>query len=359
MPIVLTVNAVTYNTVTFGLAGEAADGTNELQLSSRGDFQFAPSPIYTGWALGTPGLVERLNQDTTYYARVRGRRASGLYEDWSNVVAFRTPVNVAQNLAPPSLFTEPATLFVPVTPLAWTSPHALAGFPPSNLSYDAPVAYMARSGATNLDFQVQIAPEPVDTFAILNTNMPEDGTIRIRGGNDGVNWLYDLGTVPFRASPNVPGRPGYHGLVRLPAPQTYPHWWFRLSAETPRRIFYVEHLIMGLNRVSKRHSLEKTETGFDLGSLERNRSGSPNRVYGARMRRVDFDLSLMTEAQYETQYADLHWRVGGTDPVFVAPNSKTGAFLHDRMLYGAISAGRVTYPASGRFTRNFTIDSLI
>src|SRR3546814_14079108 len=85
---------------------------------------------------------------------------------------------------------------------------------------------------------------------------------------------------------------------------------------------------------------DKNEVGVDLGSLERLRSGNPNRIRGYRMRRVDFDLAALTEAQYETQYGDLHWRVGGTDPVLIVPNSKSGAFLQDRILYGAITAGR-------------------
>lgn len=357
--VAIAVSAVTHNSVTFAVSGEAADGTNEVQLSIRDKFEFCVCPIITGLARGTPLTLSQINQDTTYFARIRSRTAAGIYSDWSPTIPFRTPLNAARSTAPAAVMIQPAILVVPVPVVSWISATTIDGLPAENLAYDAPAAWRSLSAGTTHGVVARVAPEPIDTIALLNTNVPEAGTIEIQAGTTTGTANYTTGQLPFRASANLPGRPGYHSLVRLPAPQAYEYWQAIVRATLPGKILHVEHMVLGLNRTSKNHSTEKNETGLDLGSLERTRAGLPNRSTGLRMRRADFDISMMTEAQYETQYGDLHWKVGGTDPVFVVPNSKAGAFLHDRMLYGAISAGRVVNPTSPRYTRNFTIDSLI
>ena len=75
------------------------------------------------------------------------------------------------------------------------------------------------------------------------------------------------------------------------------------------------------------------------------------------MRRVEFDISMMTEAQYELAYGDLHRFEN--EAVLVVPNSKTGAFLHDRILFGDLRGSRTVNPFTPRYTRSFTIESLI
>lgn len=359
MAIALSVTAVTQTGVTFGAANHAADGTVDIQISIRPDFKFCVCPIVPGFPRDAAIAVGQLNAGTSFYARARSRLASGVPDDWSNTVMFRTTAGAAQDLAPAGVMIQPALLVVPNPVLEWTCATAVAGFPVENLGLDAPVAFRSISVANVTDIVARMAPEPVDTLALLVSNLPEAATVRVYAGPTNATAAFDTGALPFRASPDVPGRPGYHGLVRLPAAQAYEYWKVRITATTPGSLVHLEHLVFGLNRHSKNHSLDRSETGLDLGSLERTRSGIPNRISGYRMRRADFDISMMTEAQYETQYGDLHWKVGGTSPVLCAPNSKAGAFLHDRLLYGAISAGRVVNPASPFYTRNFTIDSLI
>lgn len=354
----LNITAVGATSVSFTFNDEAADGTNEIQIAIRPDFKYCVSPILTGYARGSAPVVAGLNQDCPYYARVRAKRASGAYEAWSPTTPFRTPVNAARVTAPASVMIKPAVLVVPCPVVQWISATAIAGYPPANLGIDAPVAFRS-AHATVHQFAARIAWEPIDTIALLMTNMPEDATVQFHAGQTTGYLDYVSPVFPARASANMPGRPGYHGLFRLPEPQAYQYWRATVTAACPGGILHIEHAVFGRNRVSKNHSYDKNESGLDLGSLERTRSGNPNRVNGYRMRKVDFDISMMSEAQYETQYGDLHWKVGGTDPVFVVPNSKEGGFLHDRMLYGAISAGRVVNPATPVYTRNFTIDSLI
>jgi hypothetical protein len=125
----------------------------------------------------------------------------------------------------------------------------------------------------------------------------------------------------------------------------------------PGGVLHVEHIAVGLNRKSKNHALEKTETPLNLGSKERTRSGNPDRVQGLKMRRVEFDLAWLTETQSETLYHEIgSWL---DEPVFVVPNSKAGAFLHDRMLYGDLKTIRTVQPSSLHYTRTFGVESLI
>lgn len=354
----LTITAVTHNSVSLSFAGEAADGTNEIQIGIFKDFEFCVAPVITGLARGSTPLIWKLNQATSYYIRVRSRRASGVAEPWSIVYPFRTPVNAAQVTTPAAVMVQPSVVVTPVPITTIASGTSVAGYAVDNLLIDAPVAWRSIHNSSH-QFTLRMAPEPIDTIALLQSNIPEDATVTFAAGTTTAYSGYTSGALPFRASANVPGRPGYHGLFRLPAAQSFEHWRVTIAANCPGSLLHLEHAVFGKNRVTKNMAADKNEVGVDLGSLERLRSGNPNRIRGARMRRVDFDLAALTEAQYETQYGDLHWRVGGTDPVLIVPNSKSGAFLHDRILYGAITAGRAVNSYSPYFTRNFAIDSLI
>ena len=206
---------------------------------------------------------------------------------------------------------------------------------------------------------MEIGGDPVDTIALLQTNAPEASTIAVDAGDTLDVNKYSYGPIPFRASPALPGRPGYHSLMRLPAAQSYRYWHIRVTAPVFGGHFEAQQLVLGLNRATKNHSVDKAESVVDYGTLERTRAGNPVRTLGARHRRVDFDISMLTEAQFEANYADLDWRVGQTEPLLVVPNSKAGSFLHDRILYGPMRGGKIVNPASPRYTRGFTIESII
>jgi hypothetical protein len=339
-----------------------ASGTIELQIATRPDFRFCVAPVLT-LTRTSPQQITGLNQRCTYYFRARTRLADGSAEPWSNVASTRT-VNGAPQVYPSGgILIEPTMIVVPQHVVKFRPfLSAVAGFPVSNLVIDSPVAFRQVGTFVSPYWYYQISWEvgpnvSLDTIALLNTNLPEDALISIaQTGNP--DFVSDLTNVvvnaPFRASPNLPGRHGYHGLTRF-TPTVGRYWIVNIQSSGP--LLHAEHLVCGLSRVSKNHALDKTESANPQTTIERKRTGLVDRQYGLPMRKVEFDLSALTETQYETLYGDLIYRAN--EPVLVVPNSKNGAFLHDRILYGDLSGGRVVNTSSPFFTRSFAVDSII
>jgi len=115
--------------------------------------------------------------------------------------------------------------------------------------------------------------------------------------------------------------------------------------------------VFGQARVIKNYA-DMTDQVLDLGSFDRLRDGTPDAVQGIRMRKVDFSLAAMTETQHETAFADLGQLVGTNEPVLIVPNSKSGPYLHDRLLYGNLTTSRQTN-ANMRFERQLSCESII
>jgi hypothetical protein len=360
------VTATTATTATFAFTGLAADGNIELQLATRADFEFCPAaPIYRiarAAAYTAPGL----NQRNTYYARARSRRASGALDGgWTPTFGFRTADGTAQVTTPAAVVVTPAMIVIP-EPIVdmYSHPGGTAGFPLGNLHRDAPVAFRMPSDAGNNRFLLYFSTVgPVDTIALLNTNLPEAATVRILSaatiaGIDGGNPASDSGTLPFRASSDLPGRDAYHGLWQVPLAARA---WRRIEINVPGGLpgdsLYIEHFVVGRNLATKNMASESTETYGDLGSFERTRLGLPDRLRGYKTRRYDFDISQLTETQHETVLRALNAQVN--DRILAVPNSKIGPFLHDRILYGRLTALKMAKQSSLRYERSLSIDSII
>lgn len=363
MPVTIALNSTTATSVTANVTGLAADGTLEVQVAIRPDFKNCVCPIGVGIARATPVVFNGLNQNTPYYMRVRSRRASGVAEDWSNILTFKTALTAGPDLSTPAVLISPAMIVVPVPIVEWTGllNGDIAGYPCANLGFDAPVAWRTYLSGTDAAFLARMAPQPVDTIALLMSNAPEAATVLVRAGNTSAVTDYTGTSQAFRASANLTGRPGYHSIIKLAAPQSYPYWKVTVTVPggTLSPCFHLEHAIFGLNRASKNHSVDKTEQPLDLGNYERGRSGIPQRMVGLRGKRVDFEISMLNQLQFETLYGDLPRLVGTTSPILAVPNSKTGTWLHDRILYGVLTGGKSVNPASPVHSRSFTIDSIL
>lgn len=359
--IAISLTAVTATTVQIGYAGYGAATSFDTQISPRRDFQFCVAPIINS-AVGASITWGDLNQRCTYYARARSRYADGSVDpDWSPAIGFRTSDAAARSTGPVAVLISPAVVVMPEPIMFATATGTIAGFPETNVGIDAPIAWKGVSAGDH-NFDMQLAGQPVDTIAVLNSNIPEAGMVSIyssptqAGLASGVGRVQLVNAAAFRASPNLPGRNGYHGLFQFAA-TVLP--WIRIVFIGTKTggVLSVEHIICGRNRASKNHSVDKTETPIPKTDISRSRSGIPDRVDGIPMRKVEFEIAMMTEEQYETIYGDLIYLEN--EAALVVPNSRTGAFLHDRILFGDMKGSRIFNPSSPRYTRGFAIESLI
>lgn len=352
-------NAATDDSLTVNITNLAADGAITFQYSSRADFRNCVAPAVSV-PPASPLLVPGLNAGSLYFVRARSVRADGSVEDWSNILALKTLAGSARSTAPNAVMIQPAMIVVPAAILSSDDlGEGVAGFPIDNLFFDGPVGFRTVETGGVYAFVVEVGDEAIDTIAVLSTNCSPDATITIKAGSTAAGLDFTTGPLPFRASANLPQRPGFHALVQLPSPERRRFWRIEITDDLLSNVLHAEHFVLGLNRATRNHSVNKTEQGIDLGLLDRSRDGNPIRAAGFRHRQVDFEISMLTEEQYELSYADLDHAVGSTLPVLCVPNSIRNAFFHDRILYGAISSGRVVSPASPRFTRGFAIQSVI
>jgi hypothetical protein len=362
MTITITPGATTATTAVLNFAGYGGDGTIDLQIASRPDFSFCVAPVISIPRGDTYTLIG-LNQEATLYARARTRSAAGVLETWGATAGFRTPLATARVTTAQSIMVEPAALVFPNTILAAFSAQTIAGYPADNVGIPAPVAWRGQSaagGQQTVTLDIVTPGDPADSLAILNTNMPEVGTITVSAGENFGALTAVITNARFRASVNVPGRPGYHGYFKFTS-RSAKCWRIQLivaaGAGPPAGVFHVEHVVLGQNLASRNANGDKTETPVGLTTTERTRTGILDRVPGIPIRRSEFDLSNLTERDFETLYGQL-WRRQG-DTVFCVPNSRDNAFRHDRMLLGEFGAGRISGVQGIRFTRGMSIDSII
>jgi hypothetical protein len=365
MALTISLNAKTATTITIDLAGRTTGtyDTIQFQYCVRPDFSFSLAPI-ADIATAAQIVLQTLNQGNTYFIRAREKASgSGAVGPWTAYLRVYTPISVAQSTTPLSVMIQPAIIVVPEDILlVANTPNA--AYPADNLLSDSPNEQCWTTGSI---FKFDTSGAPIDTLALLGTNISASATWYARGFNvkadrDAFNSNYTAseGGGLFQASSGLPGRRGYHGLMRFVASHTEPYWFFQISGGTPPgNNIVATYCVVGLARTAKNIAADKVEAPTDYGNLERTRDGVPDRRYGWRGRKVDFEIALMTEAQWETQFADLRWKIGLTDPVLVVPNTRASAFLHDRILYGPITQQRATQPYAPRFTYDLTCDSLI
>lgn len=302
-----------------------------------------------------------LNQRSTYWVRARPVNVSGVPGAWTAAIKFRTLDGDAQDLTVPNILAEPALVVLPEKPQSIFAGGALvAGHPLSNMFLDAPVAAHLKgdfaSGEFSYGLYLDTGGVPIDTIAMLHTNLDEAARVTISAYNlpNFTEQTILLGNVPFRASANLPQRVGFNGLFRF---TETPKRYISIEWRSKAPLTQVTHLVIGKSIVSKNVANEKTQVPQPLTSIERKRSGNPDRVRGFPMRKVDFDLVAIDQTKYETLYGQLDYREG--QPVLVVPNSKPGPFLHDRILYGDLGGGRSVMQYSNLYRRSFSISSLI
>lgn len=343
--------------VTITLAAAGGETAWEVETNRAADFSSDESfnrPIAAAGNFAIADLVP----DTPYYFRVRKTNAGA--GPWSvPVMAATLPNNAPPNPAYNGFSIVPAILIVPEPVVDLVVTNLEPGNLGSNLLNDDPMSTTRIAGnSTAITFRT--TGRPIDTFALLGTLANDDVLWRIRGAATAAAVtaapVIDTGNVAFRISPGIPRRTHYHGFRRLA--QTYQLEYWRIDLSGFAAFFVGRNLIVGLARESVNISRGAGHTPIDMGRIERTQFGSPDRVRGWRGRNVEFQLSWLREAEYETKWRDLDQLVGLTDPVLALPNPKASVYLNDRIAFGEIGAARSEIARGDRWMRSLEIRSL-
>jgi hypothetical protein len=361
MTVELSQAAAADTTLTLNMTYAGSPGSIDIQYATRRTFEYCAAPIISVAAAAQVALTG-LNKAGTYWIRGREVSSAGDRSDWGSPRAFTT--TGAGSYPVIQIQVAPAQIIIPARPSRWYAGSApVAGYSVDNMGRPTPAA-AHRMGYQNgaAYFYVETDGSPIDTIALLETNLPEGARVRIIAADTAAAVVsggsYASASQSFRVSAGISQRRGYHGIIRLPSPITNRFILIEISGETATGgVVHITHAVFGRARVATNYS-DMTDTSFDLGTFNRSRDGSPDAVSGFRGRRVDFELPLMVESKHEALFADLAQRVGTTDPIFVIPNSKEGAYLHDRLLYGNLTTNRGTN-SNARFTRSLSVESII
>ena len=98
----------------------------------------------------------------------------------------------------------------------------------------------------------------------------------------------------------------------------------------------------------------------DQSSVAIGRNGVPDIARGLNMRLVNFTLSWMSEAEWETSISPLAQAVGKTDPVFCCFDPAATTYRQNRTYFGRFTDNlRGTKKNYDRFERQFELLSMI
>lgn len=345
----------TSKTISFTITAGGGETTFEVEVNRCDDFASDVSILKTALAAGA-NSVAGLPPGNRFYLRARATNGAG--------GAWSTPILVATSepASPPAyagFSIEPAILVVPEPIDLISCAQADAGSFPIMLANDDPLSVLRASGAA-IAIEARTTGAPVDSIALLGTLANDDVTWRIRAADTQAALtsapVVDTGVVPFLSVTNLSGRPHYHGFRRLS--QLYTNFWWRIDLVNAAPTFIARHLVIGKARQSVNYSRGAGHEALDYGQMARTTYGAPVRTPGWRGRQVDFQLSWLSESEYETKWADLDQRVGQTNPVLALPNPKANAWLNDRIAYGCISGQRSENVRAAKWSKNLEIQSL-
>jgi len=351
--------ASTTSTVQIGFRNNGPAGSNFLaELNRASDFSGDDTIFFRvdGAAAGSGNAFTAagLPSGTPWHVRLTSLEGGSL----------RTLV-ATQPVTPATAYTgfsiEKAMLVVPepIINLAGAANVPAAGYPLANMLSDSPAAITLWT-VNDQQFNFDTSGAPIDTIALLGTLFNDDARWRVQAFSDAARTtaIYDSGVVPLRCSPTLGQRRVYHALASLASPVAARYWRVGFNSAGGTVPMLVRNLVVGLARQSINASRGWSHGLNDLGTAGRTRFGDPDIVPGWRGKTVDFELSWLTEREYQTKWADLPTLVGTTKPVLVIPNSKRNIWLNDRIGYGTITDYRAENTQGSRYTASIAVNSI-
>ncbi len=354
MPALLVSELVSTSAIDLRASGVTAAGRIEANRSE--DFSSDDSLFFDTPAPANGGMfktVAGLPSGTPWFFRLIENNGQV-----SNTV-LRSTAAVTPNLAYSGFSIDKAMIVVPetifITGGADVTTNVNPAYPAGNMLLDDPATTMQSFGPGKFYIDFDTSGALVDTIAALGTMFNDDAVWTLYSDpTPATRATTIILNSQFRCSPTIGRRRSYHGLHTF-TPTTNRAWrlYFDSVATT-----IVRNLVVGLRRQSTNPNKGHGTSMNDRGTFERNRFGSPDIVPGWRGRTVDFDMSWLSEAEYQAKYAMLPIEVGRTKSVLAIPNSKRNIYLNDRIAFGPITDFRGDNPASSKFNAGFSIDSI-
>lgn len=339
--------------VTIGAGG--GETHFEVEANRAADFGSDESLVRSALAAGAQPF-NGLPAGTPFF--FRARKTNGGNGPWTPTVMIATlPPAAAAPYAGPSI--EPGILVLPEPIVSIECAQTVVGSDPAFLLDDDPMAVLHATGSPVV-IEFCTAGRPVDTIALMGTMCSDTATIAYRSATTQANLTAapntNIAAAAFRASAGLGERRGYHSFKRLPATVDDPWWRLTITHLAPE--FIARNLVIGLARSSVNYSRGAGQSYLDMGSLSRNRFGTPDRVEGWRGRSMDVGFSWLSEAEFEAKYQYIDALVGGTKPVLLIPNAKPNAYFHDRMGFGNLEQSRAEVMRSSKHQRTLELRSI-
>lgn len=245
-------------------------------------------------------------------------------------------------------------------------PHALGTVTTGNEVAGHPAIHLGRHEAMGLTWKTSNASNvwvrgdfgvnrPVSFVSIISANAIAATDIRLRLGAsqsavDGTA-VYDSGAVDF-ISPSIQREDGlYHSFLRLSVP-VWQRWW-RIDITNHTGAFEAAALVIGDVIETPCFYNQDWEFGIeDLRQVEINRWGVFDRQDGIVLRRLDFTLSWVSEAVFESTFRPMHEKLGQTGMVYICFDPEPTTYRQARAYFGLFR--QPTFAKATRKARTFS-----
>lgn len=341
--------------------GGAAAGENvfEIEINRSEDFVSDESIFLENLPIGSV-TINNLPSGTTYFLRHRSTNLSQPGA-WSNVVNMSTlPATPDGPYEGSSI--GPSVVVIPeYTKIQSFNQSAIvAGSDPSALLMTDPNSVLAIRGDVDPAIIIETSGQPYDCVALLGCFCGPQFRVRYSFSNNiaGLNNASLQFETELHPSSSLGRKRSYHGVYFLNTPVNFQYIRINIISGTAPPQALMRNFIIGLQKKTQNYVRGSSEDGTDLGSIDRNILGSEFTVSGWRGRQASFGLEWLDETEYYSKWNDLDQRVGQTKPILAIPNSAPNQYIHDRILFGELTASTGEHTRARKYARNFEINSI-
>ncbi len=238
--------------------------------------------------------------------------------------------------------------------------NALSVGPASNLLREEPTMVFRSNGAGNVSLTFQSDGSPIDTIALLFTNLRATDTVQVRAANSAAETFsaptYDSTALPaYTGVCAAPHRP--KTIIYLAAPVSAPFWRIDISAPNhPAGYIEAVRFVIG-----KRLDLGGRKAGIDWNCkfnwTDPSTLTTTNGVtYGQQFAMLpgwSITSSLIADDDWTLNYNPALGMIGNYVPVLMVPNPG-GIYTQHEAVYGRITNGPLS--AESAFRNGWTVD---